>query len=109
MNIPKDCELTYIVSREAWYHNPDSKPYVSVHATSPKIRGGVEWEFRVVEYQFDDGPSICLEIFDDAFDAFTQIPEFFQRLVERCPLSLAGLRELLDAIGARDCTERTAP
>lgn len=108
MNLSDNCELAYIVGREAWYHDtdPGREPYVRVGADHSE--GGCEWEFMVTEHPFNGG-CIRVEMFSDAFAAMVQVPEFFRGLVERKPTSLEALRLLLDDIGARDTTERVNP
>lgn len=108
MNIPQDCDLTYIVGYEAWYADAnrahESNPYLNIQAAARE--GGVAWEFKAAEYDLD-GPTLQLAMFGDSFDAFAEMPEFFAALAEQKPRTLVELRKLLDGIGARDATERT--
>lgn len=68
--------------------------------------GGCRWEFVIDE---EEGGALRLKVFDGAWVAFTQIPEFFE--------SLAGLGrsaevedvvELMASLGYRDFTKRVA-
>lgn len=107
MNIPNDCRLAYIVSREAWYWNAGSaeEPHLNVQAAA--YEGGVAWEFDASEYHL--GGELCtrIQMFDDSYDAFAQIPEFFILMREHQPGTLREVRGILDGLGAADLTKRT--
>lgn len=110
MDIPEDCEFAYIVNHEAWYAeatNDVRHPSVMVQAAA--FEGGVAWEFKVDEHNFGRQTAIQVCVFDDAFVAYRQVPEFFAALVEEKPDSLAGLRKILDRLGAKDRTARANP
>ncbi len=108
MNLPDGCELVYIVPGEAWYRNSVKDELPSVQVVAHYRYGGCDWEFDVQEgYLYSDGgPSLLLRMFDDAWGAFDQIPEFFTALQTQQPHTLTELRRLLDSIGARDVTQR---
>lgn len=113
MNLPADTHLAYIVWQEAWYSQPGSgvpyeKPYLMVMASAKGTGGGVAWEFPIEE---DDlgGPVTRVLMFDDAYDAFVQMPEFFAALVEEKPKTLDAVRTILDRFGAVDETDRVSP
>lgn len=108
MNLPDDCELTYVVPAEAWYRDVVVRDQPSVSIVAAARGGGCAWEFDVEEHDLN-GPSLRLRMFDDSWDAFDQVPEFFAALREQYPRTLTGLRQLLDGIGARDATERVNP
>jgi hypothetical protein len=109
--LPENTHLAYTVHSEAWYARAASAsmgpPSISVGA-SYGASGGCAWEFVIEEASFDHHPiRVCL--FDDAFDAFVQIPRFFVALRERSIMTFAGVRELLDEMGAADETKREDP
>lgn len=110
MDLPEDTELTYIVGHEAWYAeanrraNPD--PYLSVVCSYPD--GGCAWEFQITEHDHSGG-CVRVEMFDDAFDAWEQVPELFQDMRHGPTRSLDDVRDILDALGARDKTPREDP
>jgi len=109
VNIPKDCRLAYVVSHEAWYwdvsRSPGDKPHLNVQAAA--YEGGVAWEFEVSEYHLGGKPCTHIEMFDDAYEAFAQIPEFFVLMREHQPGTLREVRGILDGLGAEDVTKRT--
>jgi hypothetical protein len=109
VNIPDDCYLAYIVSHEAWYwsasRSPGEKPHLNVQAASNG--GGVAWEFDVSEYHLGGEPCTHIEMFDDSYAAFADIPEFFVLLREHQPGTLCEVRGILDGLGAMDKTQRT--
>jgi hypothetical protein len=105
--LPEDCHLAYIVSHEAWYAHAvaDRRPEISVTAAADG--GGCAWEFTVEEVDLGaSGPAIRVKVFEDAFAAFAQIPEFFAALAAEKTDTLDGVRSVLDRIGAADETER---
>jgi hypothetical protein len=112
MQLPEDCRLAYIVSHEAWFARTPGivdRPEISVCASANDGRGG-EWSFGISEVDFGShGQAIELKVFDDAFAAFAQIPEFFAALAAENITELAGVRALLDRLGAVDQTERRTP
>ena len=105
--LPEDCHLAYIVSHEAWYANalPDRHPEINVMAAAEG--GGCAWEFTVEEVDLGNrNPAVRVKVFDDAFAAFGQIPEFFASLVAEGVTTLDEVRSVLDGMGAADETER---
>lgn len=112
MNLPDDTHLAYIVSHEAWYWDasrvPGENPHLNVSASAKGSGGGVAWEFEVEEVTLDK-PTARIKIFEDAFAAFTQVPELFAALADGDGSTLAGVRNLLDMLGAVDETERVSP
>jgi hypothetical protein len=112
MNISPDTQFAYIITHEAWYYTElrtdDERQSVLIQAAA--VGGGVAWEF-VIE-QIDNlgcGPTLRLNMFDDSWDAFIQVPELFAALQAKRPRHLTALREILDEIGATDITARTEP
>lgn len=110
MNLPDGTHLAYIVTHEAYHAKvavQTDPPYLMVMASAGG--GAVAWEFAVTDYTSRIGkPTVRLLIFDDAFDAFAQLPEFFCALASSRPESLDEVREILDGLGAVDETERRA-
>jgi hypothetical protein len=112
MNLPDDCRLTYIITHETWYWPITPRRQrrgIGIHATSSG--GGVAWEFYVEERDLGHRiPALELRMFDDAWMAFDQIPEFFAGLREVAEGGrLSDVREFLDRLGAVDETARTSP
>ena len=110
--LPDDTHLAYIVSHEAWYARTPGVvdgPSVSVSASAEGSGGGVAWEFVTEEIVLSGKPVIRVKIFDDAFDAFAQIPQFFTTLAKEGIGSLSAVRDLLDEMGAVDETDRVGP
>ena len=110
MNIPEDCYLAYVVSHEAWYWEAacasvGDKPHLNVQAAAHG--GGVAWEFEVSEHYLGDQFCTRIEMFDDAYAAFADIPEFFALMREHQPGALREVRGILDGLGAADVTKRT--
>ncbi len=106
MNLPADTFLDYVISKEAYYaHVTRDEPEIQIRAASRG--GGVGWEFTAVQVG-RIGVQIC--VFDDAWRAFTDVPEFFQRLAGLGKgATLDDVREILDGLGAVDSTQRTDP
>lgn len=112
MNIPDDCHLAYVVSHEAWYWEAsrgNDNPHVSVSASAKGNGGGVAWEFQIEEMELGGKQVTRAKIFDDAYEAFTQVPELFAALADGGGSTLTGVRDLLDMLGAVDETERVSP
>lgn len=109
--LPEGTRLAYIVSREAWYSRVPGasarRPDINVMASAGG--GGVAWEFTVEEVEIGSETAIRVKVFDDAFAAFTQIPEFFTRLAAGQVTTLDDVRELLACMGAADETQRRDP
>lgn len=108
MNLPEDTRLAYIVSHESWYARYPGivgAPEISISASVPG--DGSAWNFSIEEKDFGShGTAICLKIFEDAFAAFADIPEFFAALAADGVTTLDGVRKLLDSLGAVDETKR---
>ena len=106
--LPDGTHLTYVIGHEMWYARqsvPASQPEIYISGSCE--RTGVSWGFSVKETDLGEhGTAICLEIFEDAFAAFTAIPGFFATLAEDEVDSLAEVREQLNRSGAGDETKR---
>jgi hypothetical protein len=108
MKLDAGTHLTYIVSHEQW--GPAIVPQPEIYVSAIYADGGCAWGFAVREYDLSGGrQGIRAEIFDDAFVAFTQIPEFFQDLVDDEVCTLDAVQALLDRTGALDETRREVP
>jgi hypothetical protein len=107
--MPEDCHLAYVVSHEAWYaRQPGIVDQRHIMVMASSSGGGCAWEFSVTEHDFGShGRAIKVGVFDDAFAAFAQIPEFYAALVAEKVETLDETRALLDRMGAVDETERT--
>lgn len=105
--LPDGCVLGYTVLYEAWYGELASDREISVSAAAPG--GGCAWEFIVEEIELGGQQCARVKVFDDAFAAFVQIPEFFIALAERKPNTTVEVIRILNGLGARDLTERDWP
>jgi hypothetical protein len=103
-------ELTYTVTSEAWYANAvrsagstDSEIMVTLRAEG----GGCYWEFAIRQVR---DVAVRVEVFSDAWEAFSERPDVFAALAELGEGStLDDVKNALDGLGVRDATERTAP
>lgn len=109
MKLPDDCHLAYVVSHEAWYASVIKGREINISAASSG--GGVAWEFRIEEADLGTTtPCLRAVMFDDAFQAFREVPELFEALATlRHPSRLGDLVGVLQGLGAVDETERKAP
>jgi hypothetical protein len=107
--LPEGTHLAYTIYHEtSWWRGlpenarpNDGRPTIQVAASAKGAGGGVAWEFAVVEMT---QTTLYLEVFDDAWQAFAQIPAFFESLPD-CD-TLDAVQALLDLLGAVDETER---
>ncbi len=106
MNLPADAFLDYVIAKEAYYARVTrDEPEIQIRASSRE--GAVHWEFSAVQVG-NIGVQVC--VFDDAWQAFTALPEFFQTLARRGKgATLDDVREILDGLGAVDSTQRVDP
>lgn len=99
----------YVVGDEAWYAKAcrgiDPKPYLTI--TRAADGGGCHWEFQVVRH--DVGCRV--EVFDDAWQAFTDRPDIFAALagLGEGGVDFILIREVLDGLGLTDATDRVGP
>ncbi|MDQ0376530.1 hypothetical protein [Amycolatopsis thermophila] len=108
--IGDDCLLTYFVQQEAWFADAayaGEVPAINISASADTGRDGVKWDFTVQEHHLAGRPALQVSLFDDAFAAFTDVPELFAALAAEQPRTLDQLRNLLDRLGAVDVTRRT--
>lgn len=106
MNLPHDAFLDYVIAKEAYYaHVTRDEPEIQVRAAARD--GGCHWEFTAVQV---GNIGVQIRIFDDAWHAFNDLPEFFQCLAARGKgTTLDDVREILDGLGAVDSTQRIDP
>jgi hypothetical protein len=93
--------LNYVVPHEAFYCRVVNDVSVTVQKSADD--GGCAWEFSVVEHP---RIGIRVEVFDDAFAAFVEVPEFFTALAQSRRSNLDSVREILDDLGFEDATQR---
>lgn len=116
MEMPEGTHLAYVIYHETkWWgqmcrHDRpnEGRRCVQVYASAKGAGGGTAWEFSVIGYDFDRTEKplrICM--FDDAWMAFAQVPEFFAALTDDTVKRLDDIRALLDQLGAVDETERS--
>ena len=109
MMLSEGVHLAYTIFHEAWYADVPpgvACPSIGVAAVAEEGGGGGSWSFVVEEADFDPHP-VSVRLFDDAFVAFAQVPEFFAELASGRVKDLQAVRKLLDSMGAVDETERT--
>ncbi|WP_306365371.1 hypothetical protein [Nocardia sp. CC227C] len=108
-----DATLTYTLRHEAWYapalkqNGSDMPDAVYVHSSAQG--GGVHWEFSIEDGRLNTRRTTVLRMFDDAYRAFTEVPEFFAALAAEQPTHLTDVVAILDRIGAVDDTARVDP
>jgi hypothetical protein len=108
--------LEFSISTEAWYFTPST---LRDNCTEEiffgrRVEGdGCKWEACLRWYKFNDGnpPALKVEVFHDAFAAFTESPGFFAALAGLSGKS-PGTEEaaaLLREHGFADATPRESP
>lgn len=110
--LPGGGRLAYTVTRDAWYwqamsdsHSPD----IVIEAQVCDGDDATAWEFIIASEVLDGENALKINVFDEAFDAFVEIPDFFAALATEKPQTLEEVVALLDRVGAEDITEREAP
>lgn len=93
--------LTYTIPHEAYYKSVITD--VSIGVQKAADEGGVAWEFSIVEKR---NIGLRVEVFDDAWAAFAEIPELFAELARSGRTNLGGVRGILDDLGFEDATQR---
>lgn len=105
--------LAYTVAAESYYWrhmNRMTEPNIGISASHDGRGGGVDWEFSVADHTERLGQqALRVEIFDDAWQAFAELPEIFTAMGAGEIKTLDDLRALLDRLGAVDQTTRTDP
>ncbi len=110
MNLPDGCHLAYAISGDAWYAPAlsDEPPTVTISAATHS--DGIAWELQIVERQHGQRrPYLTVEVVDEAWPAFAQVPEVFAALAAAGTPTLNDVTVLLDSLGAVDETARTSP
>jgi len=107
---------TYVVYGEAWYARGTSSLERNVTEEVTVSREGEDgWEFLVTWHDLSRGrpPFARVEIFDDAWAAFAEVPELFADLATAAAsvgdgpsLTVAEVRILLERLGFVDTTAR---
>lgn len=104
---PEGYRLSYVLTGEAWYSRP---PLTGIPGdrnvlmiSMDNLDGGCRWEFAI-----DDEPGgLRLGVYDDAWQAFAAVPEFFTALTALGRGALVEeVVEILDALGFTDTTPR---
>jgi len=102
MNLPEGTHLAWTDFRRTWYASRNPVREISISTR--------DWSFQIAEVNLGGhGTALQLRIFEDAFAAFTQIPEFFRELALVPCLTLDGAAFLLSELGAVDETPEDAP
>lgn len=97
--------IGYIVSHEAWYRSVIKQTEIMVGDYGDGE--DCTWEFGIRQVS---NIGVRVEIYDDAWKAYTAIPELFARLAElERGSTLDDIRAILDGLGYTDRTERTSP
>ena len=111
MNLPEDTHLAYIVWHEAWYADTSRDFHEQPHlmVTAAADGGGCAWEFQIAGYELGGSPVTRVKMFEDAYAALAEMPEFFAALAELRPVTLDEVRVILDGLGAVDETPRVSP
>lgn len=106
--------LTFDVQHESWHwaanRGVGGRPTIYVSAEADD--GGCAWQFAAVEHdQRDMGghKAVRVEVFDEAFAAFREIPEFFAALDAMPATNLADVVTILRRLDIADVTEREMP
>lgn len=111
-----ESRLSYVISHEAHYKSVVKGREINVQRealTEDGHHDGVHWEFGFEWHDFGSrGDAVQVKLFDDAWVAFSEIPEFFQALARRCTsegmasMPPAAVAALLDEHGFTDITPR---
>ncbi|MGY5210019.1 hypothetical protein [Nocardia gipuzkoensis] len=102
----------YVLVHEAWYTNPArvQRPTLTIAIRDQDSDEAAEFEFEELPPgTLAPDSSLKLRLFDDAFGALAQLPEFLAALSAERPTTIAELVTILDRLGARDITVRTRP
>jgi hypothetical protein len=109
MNLPEGTHLAFFDYRGAWYASGVREQMIGISASAGPGSGGA-WGFEVAEVDLGEhGTALQVRVFEDAFDAFTQVPEFFSELALVPDLTLDGVIFLLRELGAADETVTDPP
>lgn len=107
--LPEGGIFAYAVYGEAWYaRSLTEKGRAKLSVMSSNPNGGEFWSVTIREVQLTDW-TIKVEIFGDALQALTQVPDLFEALRAERPRRLNEVRIILDRLGAIDKTPRRRP
>lgn len=101
-----DCFLVYLYPPWRVHQTAAlSVRHAELWVSATDRNGGCVWEFIVAEHVFHTGEaSTHVEIMNDAYQAFAQIPEFFAALAAEHPTTLPPVAQILARLGAVDLT-----
>ena len=110
-------EFTYIVHSRCWYADTvphRDKTLENVTITKPAEGGGVHWEFgirlRILSPNSEYPTRAWLvDVYDDAWAAFRELPPFFSRLSDMKKPTLKKLEGILRECGIVDDTPTVNP
>lgn len=104
--------LRHVLVRETWHHSLSAMKQdtdVLNISVGPESGGGVFWEFTITQGDAG-GAELRVKLFDDAWGAFTEIPEFFAGLAALGrDASVEEVVDLLTSLGSVDATVRERP
>lgn len=115
MNIEQDMarpERTYIVHSRAWYAESaklERDVCEAIHIQYAE--GSRSWEFSILLYKLSPSRSAFrVEMFDDTWSAFTDVPELFRALADRGEDADVGeIEATLTELGFEDVTRTENP
>lgn len=102
----------YVLVHEAWYADPARVQRPTLTVAVHDQDGDENFTFEFQEYApgaLAPDSALKLRVFDDAFAAFAELPEFLAALSDERPNTVAQLVAILDRLGARDMTARVRP
>lgn len=109
--LPEGAHLAYACLHEirAAWKGPGGPQEVSIFGSMKGSGGGQTWSFEVSEHDLG-GPCIKVQIYNEMFRAFAEIPQFFAALARNNGINtMAGVLGLLQTWGAVDETPRVEP
>ncbi len=111
--------MQFIQMSRAYYYSNQIREGIEeeINITKAHIDGGCDWEFNIVWRPLGGQSVPRLEIFDDAWIAFAEIPELFElfrnydtsKQGEKTPLTPKQLCEELLEMGFVDATPENPP
>lgn len=105
---PEGYRLAYVLTGEAWYSQPPlTRPPGDRNVlmiSMDSLGGGGRWEFAIDD---EAGGGLRVKVYDDAWQAFADVPEFFTALADLGRGALLDeVVEILDRLGFADTTKR---
>lgn len=100
--------LSYALTRDAWYSQPPLSGVPGDHnvvmVAMDTEGGGAAWEFAIDD---EPGGGLRVKVYDEAWRAFVDVPEFFAALADLGRGALLDeVVEILDRLGFIDATKR---